>query len=274
MSKDSSLVHILRLNLQSGSRVPCAANGLIKVMRSGWVFGIGLVVLTAFASAPAKAEGPGPDMKLLDDIKTSKSPDKTLTIEQYSRDGGDAGFSYQFWLFDKDHKNAFLLNRDEDEDLAHYPAGFRFSSNSRWLVRMQGTGAGFATLLLYKRDGDGNRFVPATKKPLGELAWDYFFTQPISRGMPRDPNDLNHQRADLLKGMEENYAWLGMKWPDNRYIVITLQFDIQGNDKATPWIEGWRCVYDTQTGKFSVPAAFAEHNARTRMLPKPKVRHG
>src|SRR5262249_8909397 len=125
-----------------------------------------------------------------------------------------------------------------------------------------------ATLLLYKREG--HDFVAATKKPLGDLAWNYFFTQPISKGMPRKPDQLNHQRADLLKGMEENYAWLDQKWPDSRYVVITLSFDIQGNDKPAPWIAGWRCVYDTQTGKFSVPSAFAEYNAQTHQLPKPK----
>ena len=38
--------------------------------------------------------------------------------------------------------------------------------------------------------------------------------------------------------------------------------------------EGWRCVYDTQTGKFAVPAVFAEHNAKARMLPKPKAHRG
>lgn len=240
-------------------------------MRHLRIFGIGLVVLCALASAPARAEGPGPDMKRLDDMKIFKSPDKTLRIEQYAKDGGD-DFSYQFWVFGKDRKNAFLLNRDEDKDLAGYPAGFRFSPNSQWLVRMQGTGAGFATLLLYKRDGD--RFAAATEKPLGELAWDYFFTQPASRDMPTEPDELNHKRADLLKGVEENYAWLGQKWPDSRYVVITLSFDIQGNEKPTPWIDGWRCVYDTQTGQFSVPAAFAEHNARARMLPKPKAGRG
>jgi len=243
-------------------------------MRSHWTYAIGLLVLAAITAAtPARADGPGPDLKFLDDPKdTFKSPDKTFSIEQYSRDGGNEGFTYQFWIFDKDHKNAFLLNRNEDEDLASYPAGFRFSPDSKWLVRMQGTGAGFATLLLYKRDGD--RFVPATRKPLGELAWDYFFTQPASKGMPTEPDELNHKRADLLKGMEENYAWLGQKWPDSRYVVITLSFDIQGNDKPTPWIDGWRCVYDTQTGKFSVPSAFAEHNAQARQLPKPKARRG
>ncbi|MCP4616275.1 MAG: hypothetical protein GY844_07540 [Bradyrhizobium sp.] len=190
-------------------------------MRSRWILGIGLVVLTALASTPARADGPGADVKLLDDVKVFESPDETLKIEQCSKDGGDRGFSYQFWMFDKDHKNAFLLNRHEDEDLANYPAGFRFSPDSKWLVRMQGTGAGFATLLLYKRDG--GRFVPATKKPLGDLAWKYFFTQPISKGMPRKPDELNHQRADLVKGMEENYAWLGMKWPDSRYVVWSLR---------------------------------------------------
>ena len=242
-------------------------------MGSRWIFGIGLVVLFAIAAAPARAEGPASDLKRLEDKEdVFKSPDNTLVIEQYSRNGGDDGFSYQFWIFDKNRKNAFLLNHDEDKDLAHYPAGFRFSPNSKWLVRMQGTGAGFATLLLYKRDG--NRFVPATDKPLGDLAWDYFFTQPASKGMPTEPDELNHQRADLLKGLEENYAWLGVKWPDSRYVVITLQFDIQGNDKPTPYIQGWRCVYDTQTGQFAVPAPFAEHNAQARKLPKSKAARG
>jgi hypothetical protein len=242
-------------------------------MGSRWIFGIGLVVLFAIAAAPARAEGPASDLKRLEDKEDAfKSPDNTLVIEQYSRNGGDDGFSYQFWIFDKNRKNAFLLNHDEDKDLAHYPAGFRFSPNSKWLVRMQGTGAGFATLLLYKRDG--NRFVPATEKPLGDLAWDYFFTQPASKGMPTEPDELNHQRADLLKGLEENYAWLGVKWPDSRYVVITLQFDIQGNDRPTPYIQGWRCVYDTQTGQFAVPASFVEHNTQARKIPKSKAARG
>jgi hypothetical protein len=115
-------------------------------MRSGWIFGIGLVVLSVLASAPARAEGPGADMKLLEDMKIFTSPDNKVRIEQYSKDAGDK--------------------------------------------------------------------------------------------------------------------------------VITLSFDIQGNDRPTPWIEGWRCVYDTQTGKFAVPAVFAEHNAKARMLPKPKAHRG
>ena len=138
-------------------------------MRAGPGFGIALFLIAAALASPARAaDGPGPDMKVMAD-ETRKSPDKTLSIEQYFNGGGDRSFSYQFWVFDKNRKNPYLLNADEDLDqLASYPAGFRFSPNSKWLVRMQGTGAGFATLLLYKRDGE--RFVPATKKPLGDLA--------------------------------------------------------------------------------------------------------
>ncbi len=95
------------------------------------------------------------------------------------------------------------------------------------------------TLFLYRRQG--NRFTAATKKPLGDLAWDYFFSLPVSKSMHRDPKDrysLDHQQANLLKGMEENYAWLGLNWADSRYVVIGLSFDIQGAERAGPMDRG------------------------------------
>jgi hypothetical protein len=88
---------------------------------------------------------------------------------------------------------------------------------------------------------------------------------PVSKGMLGDPKDrdrLNHQQANLLKGMEENYAWLGLNWPNSHYVVISLSFDILGADRPTPWIQGWPCVYDQKTRKFSVPANFAVNNAK------------
>jgi elongation factor P len=83
---------------------------------------------------------------------------------------------------------------------------------------MQKLGAGYQALLLYRRDG--NRFLPATERPLGDLAWDYFFTLPASKGMRRDQKDpysLDHMQANLLKGMEK-----GDHWPESRYVVISL----------------------------------------------------
>ena len=90
--------------------------------------------------------GPGRKFKRLAD-ETTTSPDRQIRIEQYSRDLGDWKITHQFWTFGKSGKPASLLNRNEDADLAGYPAGFRFSPDSQWLVRMQKLGAGYQTLL-------------------------------------------------------------------------------------------------------------------------------
>jgi hypothetical protein len=198
-------------------------------------------------------------------------------LEQYSKDVKDwrglkdwRGPLYQFWTFDSGHRHAFLLNPGEDDDVAGYAAGFRFSPDSQWLVRMQKLGSGSQTLFLYRRNG--YQFSPV--KPLGDLAWDYFFTTPTSKGMHRDPENpygLDHAFVALVKGMEENYAWMGQHWPDSRYVVISLSFDMQGeDDKTAPWIEDWYCVYDLKTGAFSVPPDFADHNAKAVTYPRPK----
>jgi len=230
-------------------------------MSGRWLGRTAVLLLIGFAAmTPAWANGPGAKFKHLKD-ETAKSPDRQVRVQQYSRESND-DILYQFWVFDR-KKRGFLLNPGEDRDLAGYGAGFRFSRDSQWLVRMQKIGAGFHTLLLYRRDGD--RFVPATTKPLGDLAWDYLFSLPVSEGMDREPEDagtLNHAQVHLLKGLDDNYAWLGKHWPDSRYLVLSLSFDIQGQDKPTPWVEDWRCVYDMKTGEFAVPPDFAESNAK------------
>jgi hypothetical protein len=232
---------------------------------------IWMALLLALAMvAPAHAASPGPGFKLNRESSLI-SPDGQIRLEQYYKDSKDhERVTYRFWTFDRAHRHAFLLNRGEDEDLAGYSAGFRFSPDSQWLVRSQKLGAGSQTLFLYRRNG--HRFSPATTKPLGDLAWDYFFTTPASKGMHRDPNDpysLDHAFVGLIKGMEENYAWMGERWPDSRYAVIGLSFDMQGEDVKTPWIEGWRCVYDLKTGEFSVPPDFADYNAKAITYPDP-----
>jgi hypothetical protein len=219
---------------------------------------------------PACADGPQADFKLNREATVYKSPDRTVRLEQYAKKQED-GCLYQFRTFDRDRRHAFLLNPGEDDDVAGYQAGFRFSPDSQWLVRMQKLGAGYQTLFLYRRKG--YQFSPATTKPLGDLAWDYFFTTPASKGMHRDPEApyaLDHAFVGLVKGMEENYAWMGEHWPDSRYVVISLSFDMQGEEIKTPWIEGWHCVYDLKTGAFSVPPDFAENNANAIKNPEPK----
>jgi hypothetical protein len=235
-------------------------------LRKTWI-----LLWLAFATvAPASAEGPGAGFNLKAEY-TEKSPDQTVQVEQYAKAQEDESLLYQFWTFDGDHRHPFLLNPGEGDDVAGYAAGFRFSPDSQWLVRMQKLGAGSQTLFLYRRNG--YQFSPATRKPLGDLAWDYFFTTRASKRMHRDPKDpyaLDHAFVGLVKGMEENYAWMGEHWPDSRYVVISLSFDMQGEEVKAPWIEGWHCVYDLKTGAFSVPPDFAENNAKAVKNPEPK----
>jgi len=237
-------------------------------LRKTWI----LLWLALAMPAPARAaDGPPGGFKLDRQATVFTSPDKKVRLEQYSKEGKDGVLLFQFWTFDADHRHAFQLNPDENDDLPNYAAGFRFSPDSQWLVRMQKLGAGSQTLLLYRRKG--YEFSPATTKPLGDLAWDYFFTTPTSKGMHRDPENpygLDHASVNLIKGMEENYGWMGQHWPDSRYVVIDLSFDMQGEDVKAPWIEGWHCVYDLKTGAFSVPADFAENNAKAVQYPESK----
>lgn len=234
-------------------------------LRGAWI----ALMLGIAMAAQASADGPGAGFKLKAE-GTFISPDRTIRVEQYAKAQEDENLLYQFWTFDRNHRHPFLLNPGENDELAGYQAGFRFSRNSQWLVRMQKRGAGSQTLFLYRRKG--YQFSPATTKPLGDLAWDYFFTTPTSKGMHRNPQDpyaLDHAFVGLLKGMEENYAWLGEHWPDSRYVVISLSFDMQGEEEKTPWIEGWRCVYDLKTATFSVPPDFVEQNAQAVKTPGP-----
>jgi hypothetical protein len=111
------------------------------------------------------------------------------------------------------------------------------------------------TLHLYRPTPQG--YLRASKKPLGDLAWDYLKTRPDWRKLVKAPE--YHTSAYLLEGPEENYRGLGVDWPANRYLLITLSgdADVKGRKPMqTGVVNGWRCRYDLQTGKFDVPAVF------------------
>ena len=219
------------------------------------VCGIGVCSIGTAAAQPA---GPPAGYKI-DPEFTKTSPDGAITIEQYvNKDTDD--YKWQFWVR---RQGTFTLL---DPEPADYPAGFVFTNDLKWIVRDQKTGSGESTLYLYRLAPHG--YVPASKKPLGDLAWAFLKTRPDWRKIAKEPE--YHMAAYLLKGLEENYRWLSVDWPANRYILIALagDADVKGRKPMqTSVVNGWRCRYDLQTGKFDAPAIFSHHNAKA-VVPK------
>ena len=213
---------------------------------------IGLFFACAIGTMAAQAAGPTADYTIKPE-HTATSPDGTTTIEQYARIDADGDYTWQFWARRQDK---LTLLEPEQPD---YAAGFRFTNDSQWLVRMQKTGAGYASLYLYHLSPQG--FVAATRKPLSDLAWAYFKSLPDSRKIRR-PNF--HIEADLVKGVDDNYRWMGETWPDSRYLVISLSGEVSptGRHGQLRSLRGWRCRYDLQKGTFDVPPSFAKNNAK------------
>ncbi len=107
-----------------------------------------LFAACAVGAALAEPAGPPADYKI-DTQYTATSPDGATTIEQYAKDDPDNGYAWQFWVR---RQGALRLL---DAKPADYPAGFRFTNNSQWLVRMQKIGAGYADLYVYRLAGCG-----------------------------------------------------------------------------------------------------------------------
>jgi hypothetical protein len=222
-------------------------------------FATGLFFACAIGAAAAQTAGPGADYKI-DDEYTAASPDKTTTIEQYSKTDANGDYTWQFWARRKD---SLKLLEPEQPD---YAAGFRFTANSQWVVRMQKTGSGEGTLYLYHLGPQG--FVAATAKPFGDLAWAYFNSLPDAKKI-KTPDF--HMEVDLVKGTDDNYRAIGETWPDSRYLVITLSGEVMPNDQHGQLLSlrGWHCRYDLQTGKLDVPPDFAANNAKA-IAPAPQ----
>jgi hypothetical protein len=223
----------------------------------GRTFWIGLFVACSLgisnAAVAAPPAAPSAGYKI-EEKNTQKSPDGAIAIEQYlNKDTDD--WKWQFWVRRLD---AFTLL---DPEPAEYPADFVFTGDLKWIVRVQKTGSGTATLHLYGLTPQG--ISHPGKKPLGDLAWDYLKTRPDWRKIVKAPE--YHDSAYLLEGLEDNYRKHGVDWPANRYILIALSgdADVRGRKPMqTGVVNGWRCRYDLQTGKFDVPAIFSDGNAK------------
>ncbi|MCA1378208.1 MULTISPECIES: hypothetical protein [unclassified Bradyrhizobium] len=211
-----------------------------------------LAVALTLAAAPAlAASGPPPGFTLSDDADLAfTSPDGATRLEQYMKEGEDFDIKWQVWA----RRGGEMRELKPEQG---YPAGFRFTADSQWLVRMQKTGSGEQDLFLYHFENGS--FVNATKTSLGDLAWAYFRSRPDTKSMKLD----YHITANLVKGTEDAYRWLGVDWTNNRYLLISLSGETDKHPKnvAVKGLADWKCRYDLETGKFDVPKMFAKGNA-------------
>jgi hypothetical protein len=225
--------------------------------RTSWIgllVACSIGVCTAAAAAPPAAPSAG---YKIEEKNTVKSPDGTVTIEQYANQDTD-DWKWQFWVR---AQGAFTLL---DPEPADYAADFIFTNDLKWIVRVQKIGSGTSTLHLYRLTPQG--YVRASRKPLGDLAWDYLKSTPDWRKLKKAPE--YHDSVYLLEGLEDNYRGRGVDWPANRYLLIALSgdADVRGRKPMqTGVVNGWRCRYDLQTGKFDVPAVFSDGNAKAVM---------
>ena len=99
------------------------------------------LALTLVAAPALAASGPPPGFVLTDDADFAfTSPDGATKLEQYMKDGGDWDVKWQVWARRGDQMTELKPEQG-------YGAGFRFTSDSQWLVRMQKTGSGEQDLL-------------------------------------------------------------------------------------------------------------------------------
>jgi len=212
-----------------------------------------LALALTLSAVPARAaSGPPPGFVLTDNADLAfTSPDGDTKIEQYMKDGGNWDVKWQAWAR---HGQQMTELKPEQG----YGAGFSFTPDSQWLVRMQKTGSGEQDLFLYHVKNGA--FVSATKASLGNLAWAYFYGRPETRHFAK--LDF-HITANLMEGTEEAYRSLGVDWPNNRYLVIGLagEYDKRPKNTVMKGLGGWQCRYDLQTGTFDVPSTFAKANA-------------
>src|SRR5437016_2761845 len=101
---------------------------------------IGLLVaccigISSIRAADAQPAGP-PAGYTINEEFTQKSADGSVTIEQYVNKSTD-DWKWQFWA--RAQGTFSQLGADPEE--AGYPADFRFTSDLKWIVRMQKEGS-------------------------------------------------------------------------------------------------------------------------------------
>lgn len=211
--------------------------------------------LTVVAASPGSDSYPPSGFEKTDEGGTGRSPNGSLLIEQWwKQGGGDIGQSlYQTWIVPESGKpfrlpevklgkmkemQAIGLEDTDDSESVGFPSDFKFSLDGKYLFREQKIVHGINGAYLYRHQTGAtyqvfapDLFIKASK----------FFTQQTQLKWEDDGT-----------GIVEFFSWekdggLGLKL---RGYTTNRRFGV----------EGWRCIFYPASGRFTVPANWATEN--------------
>jgi len=121
-----------------------------------------LVALIASCCIASAESGPPPDYKLNTDPDLAfTSPDGATKLMQYKKETEDYDIKWQVWARHGEQMSELKPEQD-------YPAGFRFTNDSQWLVRMQKTAVRLGLLRGVSSFSPGDGFAQSPHKVRGE----------------------------------------------------------------------------------------------------------
>jgi len=167
------------------------------------------------------------------------SPKKSFWIEHHGTISAD-DFRTQVWLVGvHDRNERHILFQPDDID-ARYDPDILISPDEKWLVRTQKRGSDEIYSALYRRrDGLTFKETPG----LQDKAWRFLA---LSLGLAPSRVPPHHRYMSCIR-------WVG----PTQFILL-----LWGSNCPDYGLDDWRCVYDVQSGQFSVPKKFAGRNRR------------
>ncbi len=228
------------------------------VMKLGKLHWWPTFLFVAFPVIISAAAGPGsyppPGFEKSEQDGTVGSPDGTLLVEQWwKQGGGDMGQSlYQTWIVPRNgnpvrlpevklgkikQMQAIGLENQDDSGSVGFSSDFRFSPDARYLFREQKIVHGVNGAYLYRHQSGAmyevlvaDLFIKASK----------FFAQ------------QTRLKWDDGTGIVEFSSWE----PNGG---LALQLRGYTADRKFG-VQGWRCIFYPTTGKFVIPQAWAAQN--------------
>ena len=128
------------------------------------------------------------------------------------------------------------------EECAHY-----VSPDQKWILRWQ-KDTFASTAYLYRRE-KGVKFVRATQKGFGDMAWEFL----------EERHKNSKKAAGLCQDLLRTWSTEFGSWTDDS---AKLRIKLSGHEKRSWMITDWTCDFNLKKGIFEEPASLKKHNEK------------